>query len=309
MRWLGIGVTVVATVVAASCSLEVLDPVGVGGQGGGGVGGATSSSGSGASGGFSGETITVHVLTEDAVQMTPVPGVKICVEDVPLPCVTTDDQGEGDVQVPADARVWASLVLDGYVSALVGALTESEDLDLKAPMIRTQLASTIASTADVTLDPTRGHLGLVALRHPEKVGGSNTPQPDVGFSLSPSSGDGPLYVNTLNIPDPNLMKTGEAGGALWFNVEPGTPTLTAVHDSDPCGPFLAHPGPAPNTYELRVQPDYVTFVTIICGEEPMMGTGGAGGMGSGGAGGAGGMGSGGAGGMGSGGAGGMGGAG
>lgn len=264
------------------------------GGGGTGTGGTGTGTGSGAEGGFTGETITVNVRTEDAIQSTPVPGVEICVLDVGLPCVTTDAMGNGSIDVPAEAAVWASLVLEGYVSVLVGAVSEMEDLNLTAPMINDQLALTIASLAQTAFDPRQGHLALVAVRHPEPGTSNNPPQAGVTFGLEPATGVGPVYAGPGNIPDLTLTETGEAGGAIWFNVDPGEPVLSAQHPTEPCEAFLAHPGSRPDTYDLRVQPGFLTLATVICGEEPM-GMGGGGGVGgAGGAGGAGGMGVGGA---------------
>ena len=268
---------------AVGCAeLTPFAPPGSGGGGNGGAGG--SGTGAGAEGGFTGETITVNVSTEEAIQSTPVPGVEICLLDIALPCVTTDAMGEGAIEVPADSAVWASLVLDGYVSVLVGAVTESEDLDLVAPMINDQLAVTIASLAQTEFDPRQGHLALVSVRHPVPPSSSNPPQPGVTFALEPATGVGPVYAGPGNIPDLTLTETGEAGGAIWFNVDPGESVLTAQHPNEPCEAFLAHPASRPDTYDLRVQPGFLTLATVICGEEPMGtgGGGGAGGMGVGG---------------------------
>ncbi|MEQ9322715.1 MAG: hypothetical protein RIF41_26350 [Polyangiaceae bacterium] len=274
----------IAGLLSAGCAeLTPFSPPGSGGGGHGGAGG--SGAGAGAEGGFTGETITVNVVTEEAIQSTPVPGVEICLLDVALPCVTTDAMGEGSIEVPADAAVWASLVLDGYVPVLVGAVTETEDLDLTAPMINDQLAITIASLAQTEFDPRQGHLALVSVRHPVPPSSSNPPQPGVTFALEPATGVGPVYAGPGNIPDTTLTETGEAGGAIWFNVDPGEPVLTATHPTEPCEDFLAHPGTQPDTYDLRVQAGFLTLATVICGEEPMgTGGGGAGGMGAGGAG-------------------------
>jgi hypothetical protein len=286
-----------ALVVAAACGDDEATPPP------GGAGGADG--GTGGAGGL-GPTIQIHVTVEDGVNMALLENVEICVLDTPLPCVHTDVEGKVDVTVPAGRALWATLTKADYVNALVGAVTGDEDLTLTAPLVTRALAEVVAG-AVVTPDATKGNVAMIAIGHPPAGETSYPPQEGVTFALDPASGSGPHYVNQLNVIDFELTATGpERGGALWFNLDPADDiVLTVTHPSEDCVDFLAHPANDPNTFFVKVLPDFVTYVTVICGDPPM-GMGGAGGMGGeGGMGGPGGMG--GAGGMGGGGVGGAGG--
>jgi hypothetical protein len=272
-----------AIVAVASCEDETAPADGVGGA----AGAATSSGTGGAGGVYVGPTISIFVSTKDATAKKPLAGVRICVLDTGFECALSDAAGAAAVIAPASSPIYASLVADGYVKALVGAVTGEEDLALEAPMVNANLAGVVASTAGVELDPSKGNLGLAAVGYPAKGKKSYPPMPHVAFALSTASASGPFYVNEANLVDLDMTETGARGGALYFNVVPGTHALVAKHAELPCADLFAHPTNEPDTYSVRVEPDFVTYVTIVCGYQGGGGAGGAGGMaGSGGAGGA-----------------------
>jgi len=250
----------------------------------------TTGSQSGGSGGNETQpTIQIQLTIEDALSKDPLADVEICILDLEIPCALSDAKGEAAIEVPANTPLYASLVKADYAKALVGAVTSDEDLVLKAPMVKASLTGTIANSAGTTLDPTKGHLGLAAVDYPKPNSNKYPPVEDVTFTLSPKSGSGPHYVNAINLVDPAMTETGERGGALYFNVDPGTYELTAKHETLPCTHFLAHPSSTkPDTYDVKTLADYVTYVTVQCGYDPGAGGGGSGGTG--GAGGAGGYG-------------------
>lgn len=242
-------------------------------------------------GGLTGPTIEVHVLVENPVTTpgTPIEDVELCVLDLPVECAHTDAEGRATLIVPANARIWATLVKDGYMSALVGSVTSDMDLELTAPFIPRALAEIVAESADVVLDITKGHVILAAVTYPTPPKTNYPPVAGVSFSLEPPPASGPHYVDMTNFVDPALTATGERGGGVTFNSEPGMALLTASHPTLPCQAFIAQPGMQPNTYDVRILADFVTYVTIVCGEM-MQGAGGGGNGGMAGAGGIGGIG-------------------
>jgi hypothetical protein len=258
-------------------------PAAPGGSGGAGPGGA--------GGEFGGQTITIKVLVRDGVTELPLPDTEICVLDVGLPCVRTGADGRANAPVPAESPVWATLIKEGYLKVLVGALTTNEDVEVTAPMIALPLVGLVASSGGVTIDPALGNIGFLSVTYPEPGKSRYPGLPGSTVTLDPASGSGPHYLNESNLVDPELTETGEAGGALFFNVTPGEPVLTTMHPSLPCRDFLAVPSARPNGYSVRVWADYLTYVTVVCGSpNGAGGAGGAGGMGEGGEGGVGGAG-------------------
>ncbi len=254
------------------------------------TGGGPSSSGGGTGGGgLEGPFITIAVTAEDATNKSLVEGVEICALDLPIDCVTTDGEGQATIAVPSHHAIYATLLKDGYLNSLVGAFTGVEDMELTAPMVNATIAPILAGAVGVSFDPEKGQIALAAVQPPEPGTTKYPTLAQVTFALSPPPADGPFYGDENYLPDPLLTETSSAGSAYMFNVEPGTAELTATHTTETCRDFLAHPSASkPDAYDVRVMADYVTFVSVICGEPAQGGTGGAGG--SGGAGGAGGSG-------------------
>ena len=75
----------------------------------------------------------------------------------------------------------------------------------------------LALAFGVTLDPTKG---IVVLFH-----GGQKPT-GVSASIAPASGDGPFYFNSTFTPVPQGTELPQGGGALFFNVDPGTVTVS-----------------------------------------------------------------------------------
>ncbi|HZO14555.1 MAG TPA: hypothetical protein VFB62_14880 [Polyangiaceae bacterium] len=253
--------------------------------------GAGGQAGMTGAGGFTGPTIEVRLTLVNAVppgpgrDPLPIEGVEVCILDVPLPCVTSDVNGLAVVRVPASSPIWATLVKDLYMSALVGAVTGDEDLELRAPLINASLADVVAGAAGIEIDPQKGHVGFFALGQPTQAGSMAYPPIEgVSFTVDPPPANGPYYLNEIPLIDMALTATGPQGGGLSFNSEPGNAVLTATHPTLPCEGFIAHPRAEPNTYDIRFLAGFVTYVTVLCGE-PVMGTGGAGGTSMGGMGG------------------------
>ena len=264
------------------------------------VGGTSTAGGSGGSGGGVGmggsPTIAIGITAEDAFTNALLEDVRICVLDnEAIPCELTDAEGKASVEVPANTALYAEITKEDYAGALIGAVTGNEDLELTAPMLQLLLANTVAGSVGVTLDATLGNIALVAIGHPEP-GTTSYPQIEgASFELLPETGSGPHYLGASNLPDPDLTATGTAGGAVIFNIAPGDYELVAKHPTLPCEAFLAHPSSKADTYDVLVVANFLTVVTVICGEPAMTsGAGGAGGTGgsaaTGGAGGTGGSG-------------------
>lgn len=277
-RWAVVGLVVI---LGASCGDDDVPPASTT---------TTTTTTTGAGGGML-ATIEVAVLAEDAVNDAPVAGAEICILDSALPCSVTGPDGRATVTAPANAAIWATLVADKYVGAVVGALTGEDDLSLTAPLINANLTDLVAGSANQRFDPNKGQLGFVAFMPLPPNASQYPPAPGVTIALDPASGSGPHYVNNLNLADPALTATGEAGGALWLNVEPGTSELRTTLDAATCGHLVAQPL-GDDRFAVLTMPGFVTYLTVVCTpDDPGTGgggTGGAGGMGTGGAGGTGG---------------------
>ena len=270
-----------ACVSLVACGGSGDGPVGSGGAGGDGAG-AQATGGGGSGGG--GATVVLTVTAQDALSSAALEGVTVCVDGAPQwGCALTDGSGHASLAVPASTELFVSLEKDTYASALVGTPTGTDDFEFTAPLVKDALANIVAESGGVTLDPTKGNIGLAAVGPPPKAGDPYPGVVGVTFDLAPASGTGPLYGNDLNLIDPNLTATGARGAALFFNVDPGEYEVTASHATLPCTALLAITGSAPNQFRARVVANFVTYLTVLCddGAGGAGGTGGAGGAGGG----------------------------
>src|SRR5690606_8267306 len=132
--------------------------------------------------------------------------------------------------------------------------------------------------ADQEFDPEKGHVGFVALLPPAPNSSTYPPAPGVTIALDPASGSGPHYVNSLNRAEPSPTATGEARGALWLNVEPGTAELSTNVEGSTCTYFVAQPAAASDRFNVLTMANFVTCLTVVCTPDST-GEGGAGGTG------------------------------
>jgi hypothetical protein len=198
---------------------------GAGGAGGsgatGGSGGAGGSGATGGSGGAGGEPATVAMpFMFRGLNGALLEGVEICLDGAdPANCSTSDDTGGAELTVPANSEhAFRAQQPAGYVTGVVtleAGMSDSPTFNL-ARVTETELNG-IAMGFGVTLDPTKG---TVAILHAGQEPTGVTP------SIAPASGDGPFYFDATF----NLLPMGtelpQNGGALFFNVDPGTVTAS-----------------------------------------------------------------------------------
>jgi hypothetical protein len=162
----------------------------------------------------------------------PIQGVQVCVYNVSsLPCSSTTATGVFSLDVPADTLTALELTATNYVSSLywhrTGTADVSHDLDL---LTETEVDAFAAAGGD-TYDPTKA--ALIA----HFVDSTSTALAGVTFSLTPSSGHGPVYIdNTTGMPDVSLTQSTSAGIGYWANVDPGTGDVAATYSASQCVP-------------------------------------------------------------------------
>lgn len=203
------------------------DETSTGGSGGSGAAGGTGGTGAtggaggatGGSGGSGGEAPTVQ-LTWQVFGLTggPIDGVEVCVDgSQPANCATTDATGEAVLTVPANTELAIRALKTGLVGSLVPFETAMEDTGFTLFKVTPTELADRAQDFGVTLDPTKG---TVALLH--------AGQAPVGVtgSIAPASGEGPYYLSPTFTALPQATELQQGGGALFFNVDPGTVTMS-----------------------------------------------------------------------------------
>ena len=246
---------------------------GRGGSGGssagtGGKGGSGGSAGGGTAGvGGSGDaavdaglarfkgTVLVAVPGNLGKGEAPLPGVEVCVVDAngvknaSFPCATTNAMGEyalNDLAPNQDLIFMFSK--SGYASQLVAAdIAAGGDIQ-RVPVRMAEVQSdageggvprNFGTDPAVTQDPSKGTVNVFAVQSSSSPdSGAAAPGFDfttgVSFSVTPTGGNGPYYVNPDETWASAATATVNGYGAWFMNLTPGTVTFTATHPTLRC---------------------------------------------------------------------------
>ncbi len=261
-----------------------VDDAGATGEGGAGEGGAPDggsgeAGAEGDDGGASDASFSQKVDGASLANLPPLPGVTVCVyQNSAIPCVTTQADGTFTLPgLPVRADIVLSLQKTGYQSYLLPIETASTDMDGRNNpvfMSPTGAQPNLPFTVDLQ---TKGLIDAFAV----SVGGAAmnvfTGTKDTLVTLTPASGKGPYFVNDDNQID--LSATSFVGStALYYNVDPGTYTLTYSNPSYDCEPIsfpfgqFGFPITSPaHSLKIVVAAGYVTgIVGALCTANPVI---------------------------------------
>ena len=204
------------------CSIGVLSAAAVMALGGcpGDVGSEGEGEGEGAGEGEGeGEVPTIQMTWRVlGLNARAIEGVEVCVVDAdPANCATTASTGEAVLTVPANEELAFRALKAGLVGSLLPIETGPENLIFTLFKVTETELTERATAFGVTVDPTKG---TVAFLH-----GGLAPT-GVVPSIAPASGDGPHYLGPTFAAQPAATELPRGGGALFFNVDPGTVTTS-----------------------------------------------------------------------------------
>jgi hypothetical protein len=168
------------------------------------------------------------------------PGVKVCVHDMPdIACATTDAMGQFQlIGLPALTNVVLTLDKEGYVPASKSIQTASTDMNVNGSSILMFGATTLKAPDGFVQVPNTGSVDFFAIGPTDDDPNALTILSDVGIALSPSVGDGPYFADAKGAYDPTATST--AGGfGFYLNLPPGEYTLTFTDDKHDCAPVSA----------------------------------------------------------------------
>jgi len=211
--------------------------------------------------------------------LPPLPGVTVCIyQDPTTPCVTTQADGTFTMPgLPPRTDLVLSLVKSGYNSYLAPIETASTDMDGRNnPLIMSPPGT--APNIGVAVDlQTKGIIDAFAVStsgaNMNVFAGTDATQ----ITLTPASGNGPFFVNDNNQID--LSVTSFVGStAFYYNVAPGTYTLTYANTGYDCEPILfpfgqfGFPVATPaHSLKVVVGAGYVTgIVGALCTVNPVV---------------------------------------
>lgn len=207
-----------------------------GGKTGGGSGGKAGAGGSAGSGGSAGDAsagITISGIThewaqEDPFSTPPLAGVKVCVRSHPeIACSTSGTDGAFAVHgVPENSKVQVTFEKSDRVSQLRAVKTETADIAMPAfENALAQPADTATVLPNTTVDFKKGSILFFISSPGTRFQNGFDWLRGFTVSISPKSGEGPLYLDTHSVHD--ATATSSVGGYGFFeNMADGDYTVT-----------------------------------------------------------------------------------
>jgi hypothetical protein len=234
---------------------------------------------SAADGGADAATV-VDASDTDGMSLTnlpPLPGVQVCVyQNDAIPCVTTQADGTFTLPgLPVRSDLVLTLKKDGYESYLLPIETASTDTDERSNPVFMTRPSPQPPAIGVPVDFTnKGVIDAFAVI----ISGADmnvfTPTMGTSVTISPTTANGPYYLGD-NGP---VLDAGTFQGstALFYNVDPGTYTLTYANPDFDCEPISFPFGgfgfpvtTPPHSVKVVVAAGYVTgIVGVLCTPNP-----------------------------------------
>jgi hypothetical protein len=213
-----------------------------------------------------------------------IPGVQVCVNGhSEIPCTSSAADGTFTLAgLPGGANLPITLVKDGYLSVLKPIqMGRTDNTNTQFPIFMT-LASDSVPDAGFAIDQqSKGLVNVFVL--------STAPPADAGpdsglmfslvpgatLSISPTSGNGPEYIDNNNLLDPTATSTIGVS-AMFYNVAAGNYTLTVNAPNFDCEainfPLSAdgYPNGTPHQVAFPVLAGYVDLVGVLCSSSAML---------------------------------------
>ena len=191
-------------------------------------------------------------------------GVNVC-QQGGEPCTETETDGtfllEGlplaeDIVIMLDRE-------DFYPTALPHHSADTEP-DWDKNLLSVSNMETVANRVNTELQPGRGHMSFMV--HQEHFREGKVDQTKgVRFSIEPDPGSQLYYLNSLQLPDPDLEETTGGGGGGALNLPPGDYELVLEHPVD-CERIISWTFPAGNRIPFTIYPDRATYFDLLCPE-------------------------------------------
>lgn len=196
--------------------------------------------------------VVLSFLMADLVSGAVVPEVEACVVDHPeFPCVTANENGAVDVEVPMGEEVIIRFTKSPtQVPANEHALHFEDQSLTRYTMI-----------TETSLELFRGLVGV------EEVPGTGTiigiASPGVTLSLEPEAGFGPIYLDDNLLPNLDLTGTSGNGGWGFTNVPPGSYEVKFVAAGQTCVGEGSWAAETPGSHAITVVADELSTSGLI----------------------------------------------
>lgn len=240
---------------------------GGGGAGTGGPGGTAGTGGTAGSGGGAGTggapmvTLTATVTEAPSVDGMifdgpPLEGVELCEADT-TNCATTDAAGLAQIMVPANQEVTYTMSKDGFVSYVIGDVSEPPEIGTTWPMVSDALIVTESERLMMTWpSDSDGLLALAAFPL----------HPGVTWDVIDDTSI-VYYMDADGVAQLDLTATTEFGRGGFYEVSAGVHEVEFGGTVTNCTAAIAWPGNAANQIRVPVRAGYFSYGSMNC-EEP-----------------------------------------
>src|SRR5262245_17191752 len=200
----------------------------------------------------------------------PIANATACILDHPeIPCATTDAAGKYTIELPdigTGLDVAGNVTAPGFLGH-VGLVHESDSSTINwfsDNLMDTTAATTLLSTQAGFAYPGSGK-GFVLLAVFRGSGGAFIGQT---VSVSPASGQGPVYADPSGVPDRSLTAITSNGYVLFGGLTPGKIEITTTGAACTPEPFSVAMwvSTKPNTIAGQVAADSLTLMSLVCQE-------------------------------------------
>ena len=214
------------------------------------------------------ETVSIRYTARNAQTDELITDAEICIDG--RECVTADEEGVVVLEFAVGSRVGVSAKAGGYMTARgIGTVPETDLTDYSLPLILEGVVNLLGTKAGIdSLDAEKGHIAFLAVYPGDEVDGEKE---GVSVAIEPAGdGVGPKYVMdgdviellTGDLYDDTLMSTSSSGAVNYFNITPGSYTLSLT-GAEGCEPFFGIEN-EDGTVEFDIKANEITYLLITC---------------------------------------------
>ena len=190
--------------------------------------------------------------------------VRICTDSSDS-CAETDNSGQFILEgLPEAQDIVVMLDKEGFYPSALPHYTSDSEPPWDKILLTDGNMSLVANRVDTALEPGKGHVSFMVHQAHFREGKVSQTR-DVRFHIEPDVTTDLYYLNSLQLPDPDLQATTGSGGGGALNLPPGDYTLVLDHPQD-CERILSWDFPPGDRVPFRVFPDRGTYFDVLCPE-------------------------------------------
>ena len=193
--------------------------------------------------------------------------VEICLQEPNDLCTSTNSSGQFILEGLPDAQnVTVFLDREGLFPTALHHYTA----DLEPPWDKTLLSQgtmqTVANRVDETLEPRMGHMSFMVHQAHFREG-KVAQTSGISFRIEPEQGSSLYYLNTLQLPNPELSETTGAGGGGALNIPPGAYELVLENTGGPCERIIGWDFPTGTRIPFAIYEGRSTYFDVLCPQQ------------------------------------------